>query len=439
MASIMGRKDKLVPEAAEEEGTGAVPADMQEIQKQGKESGVSRELNQVGGVPALVQTFSLDSLVQCAVLADDLVLHFRLQRRISVQVQRNLLLCLDVEERHLGLLFLFFELDRRDRSRGGGASEGAVISAASDGIVVGGLEYGRGIGAFLARLILVRLWICGLGLQCIEFLLGAEIATLDGRHEVGPTTLDAADLEGLHALLGLGRVQTGSGEELASLWRVQWKRIRGIHGDLVGGISADHVLDGLVAAGVVLDPGIALEDPAVDDYDVSAFGDQRLDLWAGVDAVPAACGLARCGGRHCGRGREVGVDAKSTGGRLDSGHGGAEKRCGESVGLAIVRTAGLTCAPARGDRPGRAWRVYRSGDSGSLHHCATQAGTQPDSGLRLRVASSSQARQPAFPARRARRFPAAPAATWHIVEISISRVILAAGRQTSHALNQRSA
>jgi hypothetical protein len=58
----------------------------------------------------------------------------------------------------------------------------------------------------------------------------------------------------------------------------------------VGGISSDHVLDGFVAARVVLHPGIDLEDMLVHDNNGPAVCDELLDLLRGHDRVlPGGC------------------------------------------------------------------------------------------------------------------------------------------------------
>lgn len=74
--------------------------------------------------------------------------------------------------------------------------------------------------------------------------------------------------------------------------------------DLVGGVSPDHMLDGFVAARVVLHPRIDLEDMLMQDDNGPAVCYELLDLARGHDGVlPGRC--PTLGGVH--GGRRVGI------------------------------------------------------------------------------------------------------------------------------------
>lgn len=79
--------------------------------------------------------------------------------------------------------------------------------------------------------------------------------------------------------------------------------------NLVSGISSDHVLDGFVAARVVLHPGIDLEDMLVQDDDGPAVCYELLDL-VGIHDRVLPGGGPKLGRVHGWRRVDVGANSR---------------------------------------------------------------------------------------------------------------------------------
>ena len=88
-----------------------------------------------------------------------------------------------------------------------------------------------------------------------------------------PTTLDPADPVPVHHAAGLGRVKTGplSASQIPDIFKEVLIPI-----DFIRGITADHVLDGLVPARMVWEPRVDFQHILVDDDDGPPFGNESF-------------------------------------------------------------------------------------------------------------------------------------------------------------------
>lgn len=67
----------------------------------------------------------------------------------------------------------------------------------------------------------------------------------------------------------------------------QGDRVNNTRGNLIGSISANHMLDSLVTTWVILHPSIDLEDVLVDNDYMPSICDKVLDFCRGHDTVVA--------------------------------------------------------------------------------------------------------------------------------------------------------
>jgi hypothetical protein len=73
---------KTYPEQTQEDGRGHVPLDVEEVPKGDEEGAVSYRLFGVLGVPALVEAFIFELLVERTVVVDDTFLGLNIERRV---------------------------------------------------------------------------------------------------------------------------------------------------------------------------------------------------------------------------------------------------------------------------------------------------------------------------------------------------------------------
>ena len=74
MASIVGCEDELMPEESEEETGESEVIIAEEEYKCGEKEAVTRYFYEVGGIRALIEALSSDTIVESAVFLDDEVL-----------------------------------------------------------------------------------------------------------------------------------------------------------------------------------------------------------------------------------------------------------------------------------------------------------------------------------------------------------------------------
>lgn len=127
--SVVGREDQLMPEGPKTEGAWYVPTPSQKQKHSAEEEGIAEALNGIGEVVTVIESFSLDALVEFTILSDDGILSLLIKRGVLVEIKPNLLPRQSVEMSHAifgavldtlgtGLLIL----NRRDRGEGIGSA-----------------------------------------------------------------------------------------------------------------------------------------------------------------------------------------------------------------------------------------------------------------------------------------------------------------------------